>query len=117
MTKSSRTWTVCLFLALVTSLAAKPILAFPGAEGFGAGSTGGRGGDVYLVTNLNASGPGSFANGIQTVPRQGRTIVLVTHEPDIATHAERIIHLQDGQVVQESRPDGAPFAAAAGGRA
>lgn len=49
--------------------------------------------------------------------RQGRTIVLVTHEPDIAKHAERIIHLKDGQVVWESRPDVAPLAAAAGGRA
>jgi putative ABC transport system ATP-binding protein len=49
--------------------------------------------------------------------RQGRTIVLVTHEPDIAKHAERIIHLQDGQVVWASRPDEAPLAAAAGGRA
>jgi putative ABC transport system ATP-binding protein len=49
--------------------------------------------------------------------RQGRTIVLVTHEPDIAKHAERIIHLKDGQVVWESRPDEAPIAAAAGGRA
>jgi putative ABC transport system ATP-binding protein len=48
--------------------------------------------------------------------RQGRTIVLVTHEPDIAKHAERIIHLKDGQVVWESRPDEAPIAAVAGGR-
>jgi putative ABC transport system ATP-binding protein len=46
--------------------------------------------------------------------RQGRTIVLVTHEPDIAKHAGRIIHLKDGRVVRESRPDGAPIAAAAG---
>jgi putative ABC transport system ATP-binding protein len=37
--------------------------------------------------------------------RQGRTIVLVTHEPDIARHAERVIHLKDGQLVWESRPD------------
>jgi putative ABC transport system ATP-binding protein len=40
--------------------------------------------------------------------RQGRTIVLVTHEPDIAKHAERIIHLKDGQVVWESKPDEVP---------
>lgn len=52
------------------------IPAFPGAEGFGAWSTGGRGGDVYIVTNLNLSGPGSFAQGIKTVPSQGRTIVF-----------------------------------------
>ena len=33
--------------------------------------------------------------------RQGRTIVLVTHEPDIARHAERVIRLVDGRVVAE----------------
>ena len=49
--------------------------------------------------------------------RQGRTIVLVTHEPDIARHAERTIHLKDGQVVSESRPDEVLAASAAGGRA
>lgn len=50
--------------------------AFPGAEGYGALSHGGRGGDVYIVTNLNASGAGSFAEAIATVPPVGRTIVF-----------------------------------------
>lgn len=32
--------------------------------------------------------------------RQGRTIIMITHEPDIASHAKRIIHIKDGRIVK-----------------
>lgn len=57
---------------LFTNLLAfgQSIPAFPGAEGFGASASGGRGGRVIYVTNLNASGPGSFNDALsQTGPR------------------------------------------------
>jgi putative ABC transport system ATP-binding protein len=31
----------------------------------------------------------------------GNTIVLVTHEPDVAAHAHRVIHVRDGQVEKD----------------
>jgi putative ABC transport system ATP-binding protein len=33
----------------------------------------------------------------------GNTIVLVTHEPEIASHAHRVIHIRDGQVENDVR--------------
>jgi putative ABC transport system ATP-binding protein len=48
---------------------------------------------------------------LQTLNREGITIVLVTHEHDIAAFARRIIHFRDGQVVDDKA--NAPLDAAA----
>lgn len=64
---------LALSLAASAALAAEPLPAFPGAEGFGALAKGGRGGDVYIVTSLEDDGPGSLREGLR---KGNRTIVF-----------------------------------------
>lgn len=34
---------------------------------------------------------------------EGHTIVMITHEPDIAAHAKRIIHIRDGKIIKDEK--------------
>lgn len=37
----------------------------------------------------------------QNINNEGHTIIMITHEPDIANHAKRIIHIRDGKIVKD----------------
>jgi ABC-type lipoprotein export system ATPase subunit len=43
----------------------------------------------------------------------GITVLMVTHDPDVAAHARRVIRVLDGTIVDGSEPSGEPAAAAA----
>lgn len=41
---------------------------------------------------------------LQALSRAGTTLVVVTHDPDVARHAQRVITLRDGRIVEDSLP-------------
>lgn len=78
------------FVAAIRSFAAEaaPLPAFPGAEGFGATTPGGRGGRVLFVTNLNDAGPGSLRAACEA---EGPRIVIFRTSGTIALKKDIVV--------------------------
>ncbi len=53
--------------------------------------------------NLDSASGIQVMSTLQRLHQEGHTIILVTHERTTAEHAERIIHILDGQIASDSR--------------
>jgi putative ABC transport system ATP-binding protein len=51
--------------------------------------------------NLDTAAAGEILGLLQELHRAGRTVVLITHEPDVAAVADRTLHIRDGQLEPE----------------
>ncbi len=51
--------------------------------------------------NLDSKSSDQVMEILDGLHKSGRTIVMVTHEPDIAEHARRVITLKDGQILKD----------------
>jgi putative ABC transport system ATP-binding protein len=53
--------------------------------------------------NLDSKTGAEIMELFDTLNRSGNTIVLVTHEEDIAAHARRVVRLRDGKILEDRR--------------
>jgi len=54
--------------------------------------------------NLDSESSIEIMKLLRDLNLQGRTIVLITHEPDIAAFAQRVVRVRDGVIVSDERP-------------
>ncbi len=55
--------------------------------------------------NLDSKSGSEIMQILDDLHKKGNTIILVTHEDDVARHAHRIIRLFDGKIIEDSKQD------------
>jgi putative ABC transport system ATP-binding protein len=55
--------------------------------------------------NLDSSTSTEIMRVFEDLASSGQTVIMVTHEPDIAAHARRVVILRDGKVESDERRD------------
>jgi putative ABC transport system ATP-binding protein len=58
------------------------------------------------IMSLLAAVGGETPEGVQRETADRKTVVLVTHEPDIAAYARRVLRFKDGKLVSDERQEG-----------
>lgn len=56
------------------------------------------------TANLDTASSETVLGIMKELNHKGQTIVMVTHEHEYASYADRIIHLEDGKIVSEEKP-------------
>ena len=52
---------------------------------------------------LDSASTGEVLELFEGLNDEGRTVVVITHEPDVAARARRLIRLRDGVVIEDVR--------------
>ena len=56
--------------------------------------------------NLDSHSSQEIMNILKTLHAEGRTVIVITHDNDIAANAKRIIHIEDGRITSDSANEG-----------